>query len=306
MRTDSTVIIYAVHELVDYINWIYFFHAWGFQLRFASIADIHECDACRAGWLAGFSSADLPKATEAMRLYQEARCMLRLLDESCRVKAIYRLMDANSDGDDLLLDGKRFPLLRQQARQQDEDPYLCLSDYVRPLSQGVTDTVGAFATSAEETLEKQFVCDSYKHLLVQVLDERLAEAAAEKLHETIRKEVWGYAKDECLTRRQLLNEEYQGIRPAVGYPSLPDLSVTFLLDELMDMKRIGIRLTENGMMQPHASVCGLMFAHPQARYFSVGKIDEQQLTDYAARRGMDVGFLRKFLTTNLQQYSHWL
>ena len=82
MRTDSTVIIYAVHELVDYINWIYFFHAWGFQPRFASIADIHECDACRAGWLAGFSSADLPKATEAMRLYQEARCMLRLLDES--------------------------------------------------------------------------------------------------------------------------------------------------------------------------------------------------------------------------------
>lgn len=304
MRTDSTVIIYAVHELVDYINWIYFFHTWGFQPRFASIANIHECDACRAGWLAGFPSADLPKATEAIRLHQEARRMLRLMDESSRVKAIYRLMDANSDGDDLLLEGKRFPLLRQQARQQDEGPYLCLSDYVRPLSQGVTDTVGVFATSADETLEKQFACDPYKQLLVQALNERLAEAAAEKLHETIRKEVWGYAKDECLTRCQLLNEEYQGIRPAVGYPSLPDLSVTFLLDELMDMKRIGIRLTENGMMQPHASVCGLMFAHPQARYFSVGKIDERQLADYAARRGMDVGFLRKFLTTNLQQYSH--
>lgn len=304
MRTDSTVIIYAVRELVDYINWIYFFHAWGFQPRFASIAEIHECDACRTGWLAGFPSADIPKATEAIRLYQEARRMLRLLDESCQVKAIYRLMDANSDGDDLLLDGKRFPLLRQQTRQHDGAPYLCLSDYVRPLSQGITDTVGVFATSADETLERQFAGDPYKHLLVQTLNERLAEAAADKLHETIRKEVWGYAKDECLTRRQLLDEEYQGIRPAVGYPSLPDLSVTFLLDEWMDMKRIGIRLTENGMMQPHASVCGLMFAHPQARYFSVGKIDEQQLADYAARRGIDVGFLRKFLITNLQQHSH--
>lgn len=299
MRTDSTVIIYTVHELVDYINWVYFFHAWGFQPRFASIAEIHECDACRTGWLAGFPSADVPKATEAIRLYQEAQRMLRLLDESSQVKAIYRLMDANSDGDDLLLDGKRFPLLRQQTRRQDEASYLCLSDYVRPLSQGMTDTVGAFAASAGETLERQLASDPYKHLIVQTLDERLAEAAVDKLHETIRKEVWGYAKGECLTRRQLLNEEYQGIRPAVGYPSLPDLSVTFLLDELMDMKRIGIRLTENGMMQPHASICGLMFAHPQARYFSVGKIDEQQLADYAGRRGIDIGILRKFLITNL-------
>ena len=113
-------------------------------------------------------------------------------------------------------------------------------------------------------------------------------------------EVWGYAKDERLTRKQLLNEEYQGIRPAIGYPSLPDLSISFLLDELIDMKRIGIRLTENGMMQPHASVCGFMFAHPQAHYFSVGKIDELQLADYAARRGKDVAYLRNYLITNLQ------
>lgn len=300
MRTKITVITYTIHELSDYINWLYFFHAWNFQPRFASIADIHGCDACRAAWLANFPTADISKAAEAMLLHKEAMRMLNTMEQTCTVKAVFRLMDANADGDDLILEGKRFPLLRQQTHAHATDPYLCLSDFVRPLSQGIPDTVGAFATTTEEILEKQFEHDPYKHLLAQTLNERLAEAAANKLHETIRKEIWGYAKDEHLTRQQLLNEEYQGIRPAVGYPSLPDLSVNFLLDELIDMKSIGIRLTENGMMQPHASVCGLMLAHPQARYFAVGKIDEHQLADYAARRGKDVSYIRNYLTTNLQ------
>lgn len=300
MRTEITFITYSIHELIDYINWIYFFHAWNFQPRFASIAEIHGCDACRAQWLASFPASDISKAAEAMQLYKEAMRMLHTMDTDYQIKTIYRLMDANADGDNLILDGKRFPLLRQQTRTHTDDAYLCLSDFVRPLSQGIADTVGAFATTVDETLEKRFEHDSYKHLLIQTLNERLAEAAAERLHETIRKEVWGYAKEEHLTRQQLLNEEYQGIRPAVGYPSLPDLSVSFLLDEMLDMKRIGIRLTENGMMIPHASVCGLMFAHPQSRYFAVGKIDEHQLADYAARRGKDVAYIRNFLTTNLQ------
>ena len=119
------------------------------------------------------------------------------------------------------------------------------------------------------------------------------------MHETIRKEIWGYAPDEQLSIRQLHNEEFQGIRPAVGYPSLPDQSVNFLLDQLLDMKQIGIRLTENGMMQPHASVSGLMFAHPASRYFSVGKIDEEQLENYASRRGMQVDEMRRFLGVNI-------
>ena len=276
MRTKITFITYTIHELIDYINWIYFFHAWNFQPRFASIAEIHGCDACRAAWLANFPASDIPKATEAMQLHKEAMRMLNTMEQTCNVKAVFKLMDANADGDDLILDGKKLPLLRQQTRVHDSDPYLCLSDFVRPLSQGIPDTVGGFATTIDETLEKRFEYDPYKHLLIQTLNERLAEAAANKLHEMIRKEVWGYAKDEHLTRQQLLNEEYQGIRPAVGYPSLPDLSVIFLLDELIDIKSIGIRLTENGMMQPHASVCGLMFSHPQARYFAVGKIDEQK------------------------------
>ena len=160
--------------------------------------------------------------------------------------------------------------------------------------------MGGFATTIDERMEEEFKEDDYKHLLIKTLGERLAEAAAEKIHETIRKEVWGYAKDEQLTMKQLLNEDYQGIRPAVGYPSLPDISVSYLLDELIDMKRIGIRLTENGMMQPHASVCGLMFAHPASRYFAVGKIDEDQLADYAKRRNIPIGQIRKYLTANLQ------
>ena len=116
----------------------------------------------------------------------------------------------------------------------------------------------------------------------------------------MRKEAWGYAKDENLGTADLLVEKYQGIRPAVGYPSLPDQSVNFLLDELLDMKQIGISLTENGAMYPHASVCGLMFAHPVSEYFSVGKIGEDQLEDYARRRRRSIEEMRKFLAANLQ------
>ena len=226
--------------------------------------------------------------------------MLNKLDANFKVFAIYRLMEANADGDDLLLEGKRFPLLRQQTRIKPEDPFLCLSDFVRPVEGGIKDTVGAFATTIDPNMELLFKEDDYKLMLVKTLAERLAEAAAEKVHEDIRKKIWGYAPDEKLTKRELLNEEYQGIRPAVGYPSLPDISVSFLLDELLDMKQIGIILTENGMMQPHASVCGLMFAHPASRYFSVGKIGTDQLTDYAKRRGVPVEVMRKYLAANLQ------
>lgn len=300
MQTDITVVTYDIHDLTEYINWIYFFHAWGFQPRFAAIADIHGCDSCRAGWLASFPENERAKAAEAMQLHKEANRMLNAVDGRFKVYAVYRLMDANSDGDNLLLNGTRFPLLRQQTRIKPEDPFLCLSDFVRPLASGITDTVGGFATTIDERMEEEFKEDDYKHLLIKTLGERLAEAAAEKIHETIRKEVWGYAKDEQLTMKQLLNEDYQGIRPAVGYPSLPDISVSYLLDELIDMKRIGIRLTENGMMQPHASVCGLMFAHPASRYFAVGKIDEDQLADYAKRRNIPIGQIRKYLTANLQ------
>ncbi len=193
-----------------------------------------------------------------------------------------------------------FPLLRQQTPKRDGSPFLCLSDFIRPLSSGIPDTIGAFASSIDADMEGLYEQDPYKHLLVQTLSDRLAEAATEKMHEYVRKEAWGYAKEENLGIADLLVEKYQGIRPAVGYPSLPDQSVNFLLDELLDMKQIGISLTENGAMYPHASVCGLMFSHPASEYFSVGKIGEDQLEDYTRRRGKSIEEMRKFLAANLQ------
>ena len=271
------VLTYAIHDVTPYINWIYFFHAWGFQPK----------------------EDDRAKAAEAMQLLKEANWMLNQLDETYHVHAIFRLCKANADGDNLLLDGTRFPLLRQQIPHPDGSPFLCLSDFVRPLASGTPDTVGIFAASCDGEVELLYEEDPYKRMLVQTLADRLAEAATEKMHEYVRKVVWGYAKDENLSIPELLKEKFQGIRPAVGYPSLPDQSVNFLLNELLHMEQIGITLTENGAMRPHATVCGLMLAHPAARYFAVGKIGNDQLEDYARRRRMPINEVRKFLAANL-------
>lgn len=299
-KSTDISLSYSVHEVASYISWVYFFHAWGFQPRFAAIANIHGCDSCRASWLTTFPEEERPKAAEAMQLFKEANRMLDELDKDFKIKALFKLCQANADGDNLILDGITFPLLRQQVKKREGGPFLCLSDFVRPLSSGIPDTVGAFATSIDADMEGLYEQDPYKHLMVQTLSDRLAEAGTEKMHEYIRKTAWGYAPDENLSLADLLVEKYQGIRPAVGYPSLPDQSINFLLDELLDMSRIGISLTENGAMYPHASVCGLIFAHPAAEYFAVGKIGEDQLTDYAQRRKMSVAEIRKFLGGNLQ------
>ena len=293
------IITYKIHQVASYINWIYFFHAWGFQPRFAAIADIHGCDSCRASWLTNFPEDEREKASEAMQLFKEANRMLDELDEDFEVKTLVKLCPANGDGDNLIIDGTTFPLLRQQTKKKDNSPFLCLSDFVRPLSSGITDTVGVFAACIDADMEGLYEKDPYKHLLVQTLSDRLAEAATEKMHEYVRKEVWGYAKDENLSMKDLMLEKYQGIRPAVGYPSLPDQSVNFLLNDVLDMSQIGISLTENGAMYPHASVCGMMFSHPASHYFTVGKIGEDQLADYAGRRGMSVEETKKFLAANL-------
>ena len=278
----STVLSYKIHTVTPYINWIYFFHAWGFQPRYAAIANIHGCDACRAMWLASFPVEERNKASEAMQLFKEANRMLDVLDRDYEVRTIFKLCKANSDGDNLVIEKAEnqfmvFPLLRQQTPKKDGSPFLCLSDFIRPLSSGIPDTLGAFASSIDADMEGLYEQDPYKHLLVQTLSDRLAEAATEKMHEYVRKEAWGYAKDENLGMADLLVEKYQGIRPAVG-----------------------ISLTENGAMYPHASVCGLMFAHPVSEYFSVGKIGEDQLEDYARRRRRSIEEMRKFLAANLQ------
>lgn len=293
------LVSYGVGQLTPYINWIYYLHAWGIKPRFAGAASVHDCPACREAWVRSFPADDQAQATEALRLCHDSLRLLASLErEQLEVKACFHLARAASDGDDLLLDGLRIPLLRQQQVRPGE-PCLCLSDFVRPLQGGeAVDRVGLFATSVD-TVGRKRDDDPYRELMLQTLSDRLAEAAVERLHLYVRREAWGYAPDEQLAIPDLLNERFQGIRPAVGYPSLPDQSVIFLIDRLLPLSQIGIRLTESGAMHPHASTCGLMFAHPAARYFSVGRIDEEQLADYARRRGLPTQEMRRFLRANL-------
>lgn len=265
---------YSISELTPFINWLYFYHAWG---------------------LSGKPREDKEK------MKQEALQMLASWEEKYHTHAIFRLFEVCSEGDDLIffLSEKklRFPMLRQQHPLAPGEPNLCLADFIRPLSQGIRDQVGVFCTSVDGTIIDEYRHDDYLNMMAQTLSDRLAEATAEKLHEEVRRDraYWGYAPDENLTVEQQHREEYQGIRPAIGYPSLPDTSANFLIDQLIDMKQAGIRLTETGMMTPHASVSGFMFAHPKSRYFELGKIGDDQLRDYARRRGVPVELMRRFL-----------
>lgn len=271
---------YDISTIAPYINWDYFFYAWGMHNK--------------------------PEA-EKQKLRDEADDMLNHLNGTYRTHALFQLFDAHSDGDDVVvMSGDwsekkevRIPFLRQQ---QPESDCLCLADFISPLTSHpspITSKLGLFATSVDYGLENDFDHDAYLKMLVQLLADRLAEATAERMHEEVRKIYWGYAKDEQLTMQELHVEKFQGIRPAVGYPSLPDTSLNFVIDGLIDMKQIGIRLTESGAMKPHASVSGFMMAHPQARYFSLGKIGNDQLADYARRRGLPIEVMRKFLSSNL-------
>ena len=286
------IISYDISELIPYINWPYFFFAW-----------------------------QVKEPSEKDRQRQEAEAFLQQLEGRYHAYGLFELFDAHSDGDDIVVGKKgvrsqesvvsRIPCLRQQ---QGNPPYLCLSDFLPPHIISTdsclltpdscpltpdSSKIGVFATSVSLGLETDFSSDPYQKMMAQLLADRLAEAAAERMHEQVRKEYWGYAKDENLSIPDMLVEKFQGIRPAVGYPSLPDTSLNFVLDDLIDMKQIGIRLTESGAMKPHASVSGLMLAHPEARYFSIGKIGEDQLRDYARRRGLPLELCRKFLAGNL-------
>lgn len=280
---------YPVSELIDHINWAYLYYAWS-----------------------------VPPTSEAARkLTADSERLLAHLMPYTTVRALVELFDCNSEGDDILLHTGaesapvRLPMLRQQQAGADGH-CLCLADFVRPLASGQTDRIGMFATSVvvgphEVSPVSRHLSftplaptpDDYRRLLLQTVSDRLAEAAAERLHMEVRRRIWGYAPDERLSMADLHAERHRGIRPAVGYPSLPDLSFNFLIDQLLHLSAIGIQLTEHGMMQPHASVSGLMFALPQSRYFSVGQISEQQFLDYARRRQWAPDRLRPYLAANI-------
>ncbi|MCO6024952.1 5-methyltetrahydrofolate--homocysteine methyltransferase [Prevotella cerevisiae] len=266
------ILTYPVSEIEPYINWIYFYHAWSLDGK--------------------------PREEKAL-LRKEAENVLHSWEGKVVLRAVFGLYDANSDGDDLLVGGVRIPMLRQQKADAQGAPNLCLADFVRPLSSGIKDRAGAFATTVDLVKVESLQDDPYRKMLLQTLSDRLAEGTAEKMHEDVRRRYWGYAPHEHLTIQETHLEKYQGIRPAVGYPSLPDASVNFILGDLLGIKEIGIRLTESGMMVPHASVSGLMFSHPKSRYFDVGKIGEDQLRDYARRRGLPIELMRHFLQSSL-------
>lgn len=258
---------YSPRELVPYINWTYFFHTWGMTGKRGEEAE-----------------------REKGRLQEDALKLADRMTEEGR-EAFFRfvLLDARGEGDDIVLphstdcQPQRICLLRQQ-----HEPYLCLADFVNPRG----DTVGCFVATMQEG---EHDMDEYGSLLYQTTCDRLAEAAAERGHEEVRRRLWGYAPEERLTPEEMFREEYQGKRPAVGYPSLPDQSVNFQLDALLDFGKVGVRLTESGAMVPHASVSGLMLSLPEACHFSVGRIGEDQMRDYAARRGVSVDEIRRFL-----------
>lgn len=314
------ILHYELHEVEPYINWLYFFNAWGFPARYGNVAQIHDCTSCRAQWLASFPDDERPKAQEAMKLYDDALALLHQSDGKSQAHALVALFEACSEGEDVLIkqwqmangqsarrdaciikrskkyqmtEDIRLPMLRQQHG----DTCLCWADFLPPAESGQTETIGLFATSVDEDLAKGH--DDYHRMLAQTLADRLAEATAERMHEEVRKSLWGYAKDEGLSIEQMFQEKYVGRRPAVGYPSLPDQSLNFLIDQLIGMKRIGVSLTESGAMRPHASTSGLIISHPQARHFAIGHIGEDQLKDYARRRGMSEDRMRPFLASNL-------
>jgi 5-methyltetrahydrofolate--homocysteine methyltransferase len=190
--------------------------------------------------------------------------------------------------------------LRQQARKAEDRSNLCLADFVAPKSSGLRDYVGAFAVTAglgcdERVRAYEAAHDDYGAIMLKALADRLAEAFAELLHEKVRKELWGYAADERLDNAALIAERYRGIRPAPGYPAYPDHTEKGPLFELLDAPAIGMSLTENFAMWPAASVSGVYFAHPQSRYFAVGRIDRDQVEDYARRKDMPVETTERWL-----------
>jgi 5-methyltetrahydrofolate--homocysteine methyltransferase len=275
---------YDVAELVPYIDWTPFFRTWGIRSKFPDVLTDSE-----------FADAARP-------LYDDALAMLDKIvaDHWFRPKAVVGFWPAHADGDDVVvytdetrtIERARLFCIRQQATKTDGRANLSLSDYVAPA--GVSDWIGGFVVTAgpeEIEIAERFEADNddYSSILLKALADRLAEAFAERMHERVRTELWGYAPDESFTPEELLHESFQGIRPAPGYPSQPDHTEKGTLFDLLDATAsIGVELTESFAMWPGSSVSGLYFAHPESKYFGVGKIKRDQLASYAERKGWTI------------------
>lgn len=289
---------FPLGDLVDCVNWTAFLKLWEFPVGLPNIP--------------GYLKAD----NAARRLRRDARQLLgKIVDEELlEARAVVGLFPANSDGDDILIYSDdqrrsvrwRLPMLRQQRKLKNSDT-VCysLADFIAPVQSGVSDYIGAFAITAGLNLEKCILAyeqqhDDYRALMIQALADRLAEALSERLHEKVRRELWGYASLENSNPNTALSRKRLGIRPAPGYPACPDHSEKRTLFEMLQADRaLEVRLTESCMMKPGASICGWYFSHPQARYFSVGPTGRDQIADYARRKNMSISEAAQWLSLNL-------
>jgi 5-methyltetrahydrofolate--homocysteine methyltransferase len=293
----TTLEDYPLEDLIERIDWTPFFQTWELAGKYPAILK------------------DDVVGSQAQELYADARQLLdRIVKQKLlTARAVFGLFPANSVGDDIEVyaDAERSEVktvihtLRQQSKKSPGRHNLALADFIAPKSTGILDYIGGFAVTAGigtdglvEKFETQH--DDYNAIMARALSDRLAEAFAERLHERVRKEFWGYAKDEQLDNEDLVKEAYRGIRPAPGYPACPDHTEKGALFDLLEAEaRTSIYLTESFAMHPAASVSGYYFAHPEAQYFGVGKMEEDQVADYAARRGVEKRFMEKWLRPNL-------
>ena len=295
----------SINEIIPFINWTFFFSAWNISGKYADIRNIDGCDACTMLWLQKFSDVEHPKAKEAAKLYHDVQELLFYIKEnnSLCINAVVGIYPAFADeNDNIIVDFEKerivIPTLRQQKPSKDGFCY-SLSDFLN----AENDFLGFFASTVTggEKLAQRFEQeeDTYQNILLKTISDRLVEASTEWLHYKVRTEIWAYSPDEKEDIAEIFKTHYQGIRPAVGYPSLPDQSIIFILDKIINLNKIGISLTENGAMSPSSSTCGLMFAHPKSKYFIIGKIDHEQLADYARRCGKTTDEMGKWLVANL-------
>ena len=284
-----------VDILVPYIDWTFFFHAWEIRGKYPAIFD------------------DPVKGREAVKLHNDAHVMLEKIgsENMLEITGMAGFYPAASQGDDIVIYNNnsrekeitRFHFLRNQEKKDNGIPNLCLADFIAPADNRVTDFLGLFAVTAGKGIKKwtdrfEAEKDDYSSIMLKILADRLAEAFAEYLHEKVRKEYWGYAPDENLNPAELLKEAYSGIRPAPGYPACPEHSEKTTLFNLLGVPaKTGITLTESFMMIPAASVCGYYFAHPESRYFNIGRVLEDQVADYAQRKKVSPDQAKKLLAS---------
>ena len=284
---------YPLDELVDCIDWTPFFNAWELFGKYPAIL------------------TDDVVGAQASELYRDARAMLaKIVDERwLTAKAVFGLWPANSIGDDveLTVDGRseRLHFLRQQVDKPVERPDFCLADFIAPKDSGRQDWIGMFAVTAGIGIDAHVARfeadhDDYNAILLKALADRLAEALAERLHQRVRTEFWGYVADETLDNEALIAEKYVGIRPAPGYPACPEHSEKATLFRMLDAgSHAGMSLTESFAMLPTAAVSGYYFSHPQSQYFVVGRVSKEQVADYARRKGVEIAQVERWLASNL-------